>query len=74
MIPLFWACAALVAFTYAGYPLCMWLRARVAPRPVAVDAARPLPTVSVVMPVHDGAAMVAAKLAKNALKHPAGGR
>lgn len=72
MIPLFWACAALVAFTYAGYPLCMWLRARVAPRPVAVDATRPLPTVSAVMPVHDGAAMVAAKLANLlALEYPA---
>ena len=59
---LFWGCVALVAFTYAGYPLCVLLQARFAPRPVADGAAGPLPTVSVVLPVHDGEALVAAKL------------
>ncbi|MEN1939572.1 glycosyltransferase family 2 protein [Luteimonas sp. MJ174] len=58
----FWSCALLVAFTYAGYPLCILLRARCAPRPVAACGDAPLPMVSVVMPVHDGEAIVAAKL------------
>ena len=62
MTVLFWSCVAVVAFTYAGYPACIWLRARIAPRPVAEGVMEPLPLVSVVMPVHDGEAMVAAKL------------
>lgn len=72
MTLLFWGCAALVAFTYAGYPACMLLLARMAPRPVAAGASEPLPTVSVVMPVHDGEALVAAKLRNLlALDYPA---
>lgn len=59
---LFWGCVALVAFTYAGYPLCVLLQARLMPRAVADGIAEPVPMVSVVMPVHDGEAMVAAKL------------
>lgn len=58
----FWSCVLLVAFTYAGYPLCMLLLARIAPRPVAARADAALPMVSVVMPVHDAEAGVAAKL------------
>lgn len=62
MAALFWSCAALVAFTYAGYPLWAWLRARLAPRPVRPDPDAALPTVTVVLPVHDGAGLVGAKL------------
>ncbi|MGY0611407.1 glycosyltransferase family 2 protein [Luteimonas sp. A501] len=62
MILLFWSCVGLVGFTYAGYPLCMLLLARIAPRPVVGRAGAPLPMVSVVVPVHDGEAIVATKL------------
>ena len=62
MTALFWGCVALVGFTYAGYPLCMLLLARTAPRPVDQSADAELPMVSVVLPVYQAAAGVAAKL------------
>lgn len=58
---LFWLALALIAYAYAGYPLLLLLQARLRPRPTL---ARPwLPSVSVVMAVHDGAADLARKLA-----------
>ena len=62
MSVLFWGCVVLVVFTYAGYPACMLLLARIRPRGVAAGELRTLPTVSVVLPVHNGEAMVARKL------------
>lgn len=56
----FWTCVALVAFTYAGYPLCILAAARLWPRPLERTDAQP--RVSVLMAVHDGEAMVQAKL------------
>src|SRR5690606_30783068 len=56
----FWVAACVVAFTYAGYPLLMGLRARLAARPVA--AAPRLPTLDVLLVAHDAAEQVVAKL------------
>lgn len=57
---LFWISAALVAYTFAGYPLCIALLARLAPRPVARGDA--CPTVTAVMAVHDPGPMLQRKL------------
>jgi len=56
----FWAAACVVAFTYAGYPLLMGLRAWLAARPVG--AAPQLPTIDVLLVAHDAAGQVVAKL------------
>lgn len=55
-----WASLALLAFTYAGYPLLMWAIARWRPKPV--DCADHTPTVDVVLVVHDCAALLEGKL------------
>lgn len=60
MIWAFAAAAALVAYTYLGYPLWLWLRSRVAPNPW--KQAEVLPSVSIVMAVYNGAAQVAEKI------------
>lgn len=52
--------AGWVAFAYAGYPLALWLLARVSPRPVRRGA--DAPPISVIVAVHDGAPELAAKL------------
>lgn len=54
------SCLALLAWTYAGYPVWLWLLARVAPRPLAKR--RWQPQVSVCMAVHDGMAHLDAKI------------
>lgn len=56
----FWAAAALLGFTYVGYPLLVMAQARLRPRPVARGDARP--TVTAILTVYDGAAGLAAKL------------
>lgn len=61
---LFWGSVALVAYTYAGFPLLLGLRAWLRPRPWrAADAT---PAVSLVICAHNEAATIAAKL-ENAL-------
>ncbi|HEV7271192.1 glycosyltransferase family 2 protein [Pseudoxanthomonas sp.] len=60
MTILFWASLALVAFAYAGYPLLMALLARVRPRPVRTGHA--LPTIDVLLVVHNGMRELPAKL------------
>ncbi|KRF02130.1 family 2 glycosyl transferase [Frateuria sp. Soil773] len=55
-----WGCVLLLAHVFVGYPLCMWLLARVCPRPVRTQAATP--TVTVVIAAHDAAAHITAKL------------
>lgn len=57
---IFWGCAALVAFTYAGYPV--WVRGWAALRPQPVARADVTPTVTAILCVHDGEAQVGAKL------------
>lgn len=67
LLAAFWGSAALVAFTFAGYPLLVWLQARLWPEHEvpdfdAHDPDAPLPAVSVVLCVHDAADAVVAKL------------
>ena len=47
----FWISAFLVAFTYAGYPLCAYLRARLWPLPIR--RASIFPSVSIIVAVHN---------------------
>jgi cellulose synthase/poly-beta-1,6-N-acetylglucosamine synthase-like glycosyltransferase len=57
---LFWACAVLLAYIYAGYPLMVWMLARLRPRPVRKGE---FPgTVSVILVAHNEAARLANKL------------
>jgi biofilm PGA synthesis N-glycosyltransferase PgaC len=60
MIWLFWAAAAMIGYSYAGYPLWLWLRARLRPRPVKRAANEPM--VSVMMVVRNEEAVLREKL------------
>jgi hypothetical protein len=57
---LFWLALAGVAYAYFGYPLLLLIWGRIAPRPVRKDSA--LPTVSVILPVHNEAANLGRRL------------
>jgi len=57
---LFWASAALTAYTYAGFLAWLWLRARLRPRPVRRGPN--LPSVSIVMVVRNEEKIVGEKL------------
>lgn len=67
----FWFSAALLAYTYAGYPAWLWVRSRLRYRPV--KSASSAPSVSIVMIVRNEAAALERKL-KNllSLDYPAG--
>jgi cellulose synthase/poly-beta-1,6-N-acetylglucosamine synthase-like glycosyltransferase len=56
----FWGCVFLLAYTYAGYPLLMRVLARVRPRVPACSHGAPF--VTAILVVHDGQALVRAKL------------
>ncbi|MFZ0478100.1 MAG: glycosyltransferase family 2 protein [Terriglobales bacterium] len=56
----FWISAALVVYSYFGYPLWLWLRSRWSPRPVRRGAGEP--AVSAVMVVRNEEAAIARKL------------
>lgn len=56
----FWLSLAGILYTYAGYPLAMWMLARLRPRPW--QAAPMSPSVSIVMAVHNGAALLPRKI------------
>jgi len=60
-IALFWGSAALIIYTYAGYPAWVWLQARCCER--RVSKRNIVPSVSVVLSVHNGAREIQAKLA-----------
>src|ERR1700740_3038542 len=60
MIWAFWAAVALIAYTYAGYPLWLWTRSRLRPAPVA--AAPIEPSLSIVMVVRNEERTIKAKL------------
>jgi cellulose synthase/poly-beta-1,6-N-acetylglucosamine synthase-like glycosyltransferase len=59
---MFLICAAWVVFAFVGYPLCMVLLARLNPRPTPSRVARDVPSLSVIVAVHNGEAHLAAKL------------
>ena len=67
----FWVSAALLAYTYVGYPAWLWVRSRLRYRPV--KSASSTPSVSIVMIVRNEAAALERKL-KNllSLDYPAG--
>ncbi|HEX9111645.1 MAG TPA: glycosyltransferase family 2 protein [Terriglobales bacterium] len=57
---IFWIAAALIGYSYLGYPVWLWLRSRWSPRPVRRSHQEP--AVSVVMVVRNEEAIVARKL------------
>src|SRR5580658_5988478 len=57
----FWFAAGLMLYTYAGYPLWMYLRSRFQPCPQRQGSK--LPTVSIILAVHNGAALLRQKIA-----------
>jgi biofilm PGA synthesis N-glycosyltransferase PgaC len=62
---IFWFAAALVGYSYLGYPVWLWLRSRWAPRPVRRNSDRSsaaAPAVSAVMVVRNEEAVIARKL------------
>ncbi|MGA9526788.1 MAG: glycosyltransferase family 2 protein [Terriglobales bacterium] len=67
----FWISAALIWYSYLGYPLWLWLRSRWSPRPVRRGAVEP--AVSAVMVVRNEEAGIARKLDNLlGLDYPAG--
>ena len=65
-----WTSALLLVHVFVGYPVLVWLQARLLPRPVARRTI--LPRVSIVVAVHDGARYLRAKLTNlQALDYPA---
>jgi cellulose synthase/poly-beta-1,6-N-acetylglucosamine synthase-like glycosyltransferase len=70
---LFWLSAALVVYSYAGYPLVLALLARMLPdrTPPAGAAAAELPTVTIIVPAHNERHHIETKLANiRALEYP----
>ena len=69
---IFWLAAALVGYSYLGYPAWLWLRSRWSPRPVRRSSGRSsgpsssqgsvVPAVSAVMVVRNEEAVIAGKL------------
>jgi cellulose synthase/poly-beta-1,6-N-acetylglucosamine synthase-like glycosyltransferase len=57
----FWFATCLMLYTYAGYPLWMYLRSRLQPHPQQQGSI--LPTVSIILAVHNGAALLRQKIA-----------
>jgi poly-beta-1,6-N-acetyl-D-glucosamine synthase len=57
----FWCAVILIGYTYAGYPVWLWLRSRWQPRPVQVGANQPF--VSIVMVVRNEEKTLERKLA-----------
>ena len=60
----FWSSAAIVAYTYCGYPAWLWLRSRLRQIPVTAEASTP--SISVVIVVRNEAGVLERKL-KNLL-------
>jgi len=58
---IFWGAAFLLLYTYAGYPLWIYLRSRLRPRPQRQGSI--LPTISIILAVHNGAALLRQKVA-----------
>ncbi len=56
----FWLCLALVGYAYFGYPIYLWLLARLRPRPIHPGAI--LPSVSIIIAVRNEEANLPAKI------------
>lgn len=59
-LAMFWICAALLAHIFVGYPLWIWLQARLFPRPIRKRSITP--KVTVIVAAYDGAAYIQSKL------------
>ncbi len=60
MRTLFWISLLVILYTYFGYPLLIWMLARLRPKPWT---AKPiLPSVSIVLAVHNGIALLSEKI------------
>jgi cellulose synthase/poly-beta-1,6-N-acetylglucosamine synthase-like glycosyltransferase len=57
---LFWFAAGLILYAYIGYPIWLWVRSRLRPKPVRRGSVSD--SISVVMVVRDGASVLARKL------------
>jgi poly-beta-1,6-N-acetyl-D-glucosamine synthase len=57
----FWSAVCLILYTYAGYPLWIYLRSRLHPQRQRQGSI--LPTVSIILAVHNGAALLRQKVA-----------
>lgn len=57
---IFWLSFAGILYTYAGYPIVLWMAARVRPRPWKF--ANITPSVSIVLAVHNGLALLESKV------------
>jgi cellulose synthase/poly-beta-1,6-N-acetylglucosamine synthase-like glycosyltransferase len=57
----FWCAVCLILYTYAGYPLWIYLRSRLHPQPQRQGSI--LPTVSIILAVHNGAPLLRQKVA-----------
>src|SRR5690606_9903431 len=62
MATLFWACLMLLAFTYLGYPLLLALMLRMPHQRQPATTRGTVPTVDVLLVVHDAATQLARKL------------
>ena len=58
---IFWIAATLIAYSYIGYPVWLWLRSRWSPRPVRRNTAA-APAVSAVKVLRNEEAVIAGKL------------
>ncbi len=66
----FWGCAVVLVYTYAGYPVLLWLAAKVRPDRHVTDEGR-LPPVSFIIAAHNEEAVIASKLENTlALDYP----
>ncbi len=52
----FWCAASLMLYTYAGYPIWIYLHSRLHPRPVRQEPL--IPRISIILAVHNGAALL----------------
>jgi cellulose synthase/poly-beta-1,6-N-acetylglucosamine synthase-like glycosyltransferase len=57
---LFWLSLAGILYTYAGYPVVMWMLSRLRPRPWIVSPISP--SVSIVLAVHNGETLLSRKI------------
>jgi cellulose synthase/poly-beta-1,6-N-acetylglucosamine synthase-like glycosyltransferase len=61
----FWVSVGLIVYTHAGYPLALWALAKLRRRPAGsppAQAPEELPSVSMIIPAHDEAEVIAAKV------------
>jgi cellulose synthase/poly-beta-1,6-N-acetylglucosamine synthase-like glycosyltransferase len=56
----FWCAVFLMMYTYAGYPIWIYMRSRLHPRPVRQEPL--IPSVSIIIAVHNGAALLRQKV------------